>query len=262
MENLDFDKILAQAPYFVLVFIRISAFMAFTPFFREANFLMQAKVMFAFFLSLLLFPILPTASWVIPSEMLSFLFLVSQEILIGILMGLVVLILLFALQMAGDLLGFQMAFSMANAVDTTFETNANILGVMLTLVGTMMLLAVGGDHYLLYTLKRSFVLLPPGGFTATKPLLHELSRLIMYAFEIGFKLASPAVIFLLAIDVTLGIIGRATTKMQIFFVGLPLKIAIGLFMFVMILNFVSGMWLEDILKLPGMIARLFELMKV
>lgn len=256
------DQALAQAPLFFLVFIRISAFLTFVPFFNDPNFIINPKVVFAFFVSLLIFPAISTTSWVIPSNILGLLFMVTQEIFVGILIGLIVMILLFILQFTGHLLGFQMAFSMANVIDSTFGENSNVLSVLMMLVGTMLLISIGGDHYLLYSLKSSFELLPPGSFTVTKPLLKELSMYIVHAFEVGFKLAIPAIILLLCIDFTLGLIGKTSTKMQIFFVGLPLKISIGLFMFTFITGFIATIWTEEIVKIPGFLVELFKLMRI
>lgn len=185
---------------------------------------MPAKVALAFLLALLLFPTLSLSSWILPDNIPGFIWLVTAEILVGIVMGLVFMIMVFALQLAGRMLGFQMAFSMATVVDTTFGENSSIISVFMVLVGTMMIIAVGGDHYLLYTLSHSFEVLVPGHFASTKPLLKEFSKYLMHSFEVGFKLSAPAIILLLCIDITLGLIGKTAQKMQIFFVGLPLKL--------------------------------------
>lgn len=255
------EEVIAKAPYFMIVFIRMGAFIAFVPFFNNQNFIMTIKIGFAFFISLLLFPSMSTAKWVIPTDTLGFLYLVTMEIMVGILMGLAFLILLFGLQLAGRMLGFQMAFSMANVVDTTFGDNANVLSVFMVVMGTMVIIAMGGDHYLLYSIDRSFDTLAPGTLLVSRPLLNELSRLVVHAFEVGFKLSAPAVILMLAIDLTLGLIGKTASKMQIFFVGLPLKIAIGLFGFSLILGFVASIWAKDIPKFPEIFFRLFNSMR-
>ncbi|MCP5105434.1 MAG: hypothetical protein GY950_18745 [bacterium] len=256
------EQIINQAPYFMLVFVRIGAFIAFVPFFNNKNYIMAIKVGFAFFVSFLLFPSISTSSWVLPTSMWELVYVMSLEILVGILMGLTLLILLFGLQLAGRMLGFQMAFSMANVVDATFGSNANVLSVFMVILGTMLIVAMGGDHYMLYSVNRSFELLAPGTLMVNKPVLNELSRMVVHAFEVGFKLASPAVILLLSIDVTLGLIGKTASKMQIFFVGLPLKISIGLFSFSLILGFIATIWARDIPLFPGYLLNMFKSLSV
>jgi flagellar biosynthetic protein FliR len=258
----DINTIVAQTPYFMMVFLRISAFMAFVPFFENRGIIMPIKVGFAFLVSLLLFPSMPISSWTIPGHVPGFILVVTQEILVGILMGLTFLILLFGLQLAGRMVGFQMAFSLANVVDPAFGTNSNVLSVLLVLMGTLLVIALGGDHYLLFSLSKSFEILVPGSIAVTKALVTDLSTMIIKAFEIGFRLAAPAVILLLCIDVTLGLIGKTSTKMQIFFVGLPLKISVGLFSISLILGFVLSVWGKEVSRLPEYLLHFFKLMKV
>ncbi len=256
------EEILARAPYFVIIFIRLEAFMLFVPFFDNPNFsAVPIQAGFSFLVSLLLFPTISTASWVIPNNLLSYMFMMASEIMVGILMGLVLVILLFALQLAGRMLGFQMAFSMANVVDVTFGSDTNVLSVFMVMVGTMIFITLGGDHSLLYSLKQSFATLPPGSLTVTQPFLNEMSRLVEHAFVVGFKLSAPAVILLLCIDLTLGLIGKTAAKMQIFFVGLPLKIAFGLFGFALTLGFITEVWAKDIPGIPVFITRLMALLR-
>jgi flagellar biosynthetic protein FliR len=259
---MNLETVTAQVPYFLVVFIRISAFIGFVPFFNNQNFFMMVKVGLAFLLTVLLYPSISLSSWVIPNHTLGFLLVVTQEVLVGILMGLAFLIVLFGLQLAGRMVGFQMAFSMANVVDPTFGANANVLSVFLVMLGTMLLIALGGDHFLLYSLDRSFDILTPGSIAVTRNLLNDLSAMVIKSFEIGFKLAAPAVILLLCIDLTLGLIGKTASKMQIFFVGLPLKISIGLFGISLMLGFVLSVWGKEVAKLPEFLLRLFKLMRI
>lgn len=257
----DINTITRQTPFFIMVFIRISAFIAFVPFFDNRNFLFSVKIGFALLITLLIYPTVPVAIWKIPKHVPGFLLAVSQEVLVGILMGLAFMILLFGLQLAGRMVGFQMAFSMANVVDPAFGANANVLSVLLVLLGTLLVVTMGGDHYLLYSLSKSFDVLVPGSISVSKSLIIDLSSMVIDAFEIGFKLAAPAIILLLCIDVTLGLIGKTSTKMQIFFVGLPLKISIGLISISIILGFVLSIWGKEIHKLPEQLIRLFSFMR-
>jgi len=255
------ETIIANMPFFMVVFIRLSAFVTFVPFFNNDIFSIIFKVTLAFVMSVLIFPTIPISSWVIPGNIYSYIIFMMMEILIGIIMGLVFTILLFALQLAGELIGFQMAFSMANVVDATFGMDNNILSVFMVMMGTLLFLVLGGDHYLLYAISKSFHILVPGSVAITDGFLKELSAQVVQAFEIGFKLASPAVILLLSIDLALSFIGKAAAKIQIFFVGLPLKISIGLFGLTFVMTYILSIWGKEIPKLPGYVFRLLHLMK-
>lgn len=242
--------------------MRLSAFLVFVPFFNNQNFILPIKVGFGFLVSLLIFPCISYTQWNIPVDMMSLILIFFREAFVGILIGLTILILLFGLQLGGRMMGFQMAFSMARAMDPMSGENTNILAVFLVMFGTIVFLTLGGDHYALTIVKESFELMPPGEMVVTKDFLKELSNLFVHSFSIGFRLASPAIIMLLCVDITLGLLGKTNTKMQIFFVGLPLKIAMGLFSFTIILGLAVALWGKDIHLLPKTIFNFFELMKV
>ncbi len=256
------ELIIQNIPLFMIVFIRFSAFMGMVPFFKNRNFTMTLKISFAFLIAVLVFPSLDVSAWIIPQDMLSFMILIGGELLVGFLMGLVMLIIIFTLELVGHLVGFQMAFSMARAVDSTTDTQTNVIGVILIWVGTMILLSMGGDHYLLYSLRNSFLVIPPGHIVVTRDLINELSKMTINSFVMGFKMASPAIIVLISIDITLGIIGKTASKMQIFFVGLPLKIALGLFMVTLVLGLVQVIWSVRIENLPETFNNLFKMMRI
>jgi flagellar biosynthesis protein FliR len=256
------ETIIAQAPYFMLVFVRIGAFMAFVPFFDNQNFIMEMKEGFAFLLALLIFPAITTTSWVIPKNMLGYAMMMGQEVLVGILIGFVFLLVLLALPVAGSLLGFQMAFTMANVIDTTFGDTSDVITTFVVLVGTMVAVTLGADHYLLYALGKSFEVLPPGTMGVSNGFIKDAVLMVTRGFEIGFRLASPALILLLGIDVTLSLIGKAAAKIQIFFVGLPLKIAVGLFCVTIILGFVVSIWGREVEKIPDYLLHFFKLARI
>jgi len=254
------DNIIAQAPAFMVVFIRVSAFLVFVPFFDNPNFVTVVKEGFAFLIALLLFPSIQTGNWSIPQNMLSYMMMMTGEVLVGILMGMVFLILLSALQVAGHLLGYQMAFTMATSIDMTFGESSDVISTVVVLVGTMLVLTFGGDHYLLYSLSKSFDVLTPGSIFVSKGLIKDLTHLLTRSFEMGFRLAAPAVILLLAIDMILSFVGKAAAKVQMFFVGLPLKIAVGLFCLTLMLGFIVSIWGKEIGKFPGYFLHFFKLM--
>jgi len=256
------ETVIKQIPLFMIVFIRFSAFIAMVPFFKNRNFSMVLKIAFAFLISLLVFPSLNISNWAIPENIIGFIILIAGELIIGLLMGLVILIILFILELIGHLVGFQMAFSMARAVDSTTDTQTNVIGVIFIWVGTMVFLALGGDHYLLYSIKESFAVLTPGHIIVTREVISGLSKMIVNSFIMGFKMASPAIIVLLSIDITLGIIGKTASKMQIFFVGLPLKISLGLFIVTLILGFIKLIWSGTVENLPEIFGNLFQFMRI
>lgn len=256
------DAILNQAPLFVLAFLRVGALFLATPFFNSNQFSAQIKVGFAFFITLLLFPSLPVASWPPVTTLFGLLAMAVGELVVGLMIGMMVLILLSAVELAGYLAGFQMSFTMAMAFDPNFGEQTNILSSFLSTFALLVFLGVGGDHSVLRVLADSFTRLPPGGLAFRREGLDLIAAWLTSAFNLGVRLSAPVVVVLLIVDVVIGVIGKMASKIQIFFVAIPLKVSLGLFLFSGMLGFIVTVWGREVGRLPDLMVRLLSLVSV
>jgi len=262
MNNLTFTQINSLLLPMMVVWVRVSAFLAFVPFFNSARTsALMFKTAFSLLISILLVNTLPVSTWQLPTHALSYVILLTGEVFVGILIALVVNVLFMVLQMFGHILGFQMAFSMARVIDASMGEQSNLISVMMVSVGTVFFLSLGGDHILLWSLRHSFDIVGPGQMMAGKELIDSLFLWLSRAFELGVKVAFPGIILLLSVDLTLGLVGRTASKMQIFFVGLPLKITLGLYMFVVGFGFAVTIWGREVSQIPLWLGRLLGYMK-
>ncbi len=252
------DLYLNHAPQFILTFLRVGAFFLVTPFFNGTQFPAQIKVGLAFFISLLLFPTLPIASWAEVTSLPGLLAVAVGELAVGIVIGMMLLILLTAVELAGYLAGFQMSFTMAVAFDPNFGEQINILTSFLSTFAILVFLQVGGDHSMLRVLADSFTRIPPGHLAFRREGLDQIVSWLSNSFVLGFRLGAPVVVVLFLVDVLFGLIGKLASKIQIFFVGIPLKVALGLFLFTGMLDFVVTLWGNEVGHLPEILVRLLS----
>lgn len=252
---------LSRAPHLVVVFIRLSVVLLVTPFFNNRNYIAPIKAGMAFLFSLLLLPSLDLASWTVPPTVPGFLVFLLQEMAAGILIGLVTVIVFFSAGFVGHLVGFQMSFTMASSFDPSFGEQTDILSAFAMTFATMIFLTMNGDHLILKATAASFRLLPPGRMLVHGAVLPALAELFTHSFAVGMRLAAPALILLLLTDLTLGILGKASTKMQVFFVGIPLKIAVGLFCFTALLGLIVSLWSREIRLLPDYLVKFIGMVR-
>lgn len=246
----------------LVIWVRISAFLAFVPFFSTSrNSAVMSKAAFALITSFLLVNTLPVGTWQIPDQILPFLLYMSGEVLVGLLIALFVMILFMSLEILGDIIGYQMAFSMARVIDATSGSQSNVISVLFVLIGTVTFLALGGDHMLLWSLRKSFDIIPPGQVIPGKEFIDLLVLWIHRMYELGVKIAFPNIILILSVDLTLGLIGKSASKMQIFFVGLPMKITLGVYLMVVGLGFYITIWGKQVVLFPEILGRLFAFIK-
>jgi flagellar biosynthetic protein FliR len=155
---------------------------------------------------------------------------IATEVLTGIALALVIQFIFAGVQLAGQLLDTQMGFGIMNVVDPLSGTQAPILGNFKYVLALLVFLQVEGHHYFIKALFDSYETIPVGQsfFLST----HFIQSYLSYfgdIFIIGCKLSMPIVGTLLITDFVMGIMARTVPQMNIFMVGMPVKILIGFF---------------------------------
>lgn len=150
------------------------------------------------------------------------------EVLVGYTIGFVVYVALAAIQLAGQLMDMQMGFAIVNVVDPQSGTQIPLMGNLTQTVALLIYLAIDGHHYLLEALAESYRIIPVLGMNLNLHFLDLLTEITVYMFVIAVKIAAPLVIAIMTADIAMGFIARTVPQMNVFIVGLPLKILMGL----------------------------------
>lgn len=209
-----------------LIFVRILAVLMTAPLFSNRAVPTIVKIGFAAILSMVLLP-LPAPAPAIPTDLLAFALAVVQEVLLGVLIGFVANLVFVAVGIAASMMGLQAGFRAANLFNPFTNVSSSALDQFYTLVAIALFLAVNGHHVLITALVRTFELVPPGTFVFSQMTFARLLAVFGQTFSTGVLLALPVVGTLLLTDVGLGLIARAVPQIQVFFVGLPLKVGLG-----------------------------------
>lgn len=224
---------LNELPGFLLVFVRLTSFFVAAPLYAHRTFPNVFKIGFAFFISLIIYPSVAPDG---PVEVnMEYIFLVLKEVLVGIALGFIAALILFIVQVAGGFIDFQMGFAIANVVDPQTGAQVPIIGNFKYMFALLFLLAVDGHHMLLEGVIRSYQMIAVDRFLP--PLDQErMTTFIIVTFSQMFlsalQMALPMVGALFLVTVALGITARTVPQLNIFVVGIPLKIFFG---FVMLL---------------------------
>jgi len=150
------------------------------------------------------------------------------EFVVGYTMGFVTYVALGAIQTAGQLMDMQMGFAIVNVIDPASGTQIPLMGNLTQTIALMMYLAMNGHHYLIQALVQSYKIIPVMGLSMNHRLLDWLTEITVYMFIIALKIAAPLVIAVLTTDIAMGFIARTVPQMNVFMVGMPLKIVLGL----------------------------------
>lgn len=223
---------LDQIDVLMLIMVRVSAFFIFLPVISGMSIPLLFRLFLAFVMSVAIFSAGVVETVAFHDSAVGLIMLILTEVMTGALMGFILFFMFNLILFAGHFIDFSMAFAMVNVLDPVQQIQVPIIGNILFMSVSAILVVTGGLHVFIGVFFDSFRLVPIGSafILGNAPL----AEFMLYSF-VGFvvlaaQIALPIVGTLLIIDVCLGIMVKAVPQMNVFVVGMPLKIMIGLFL--------------------------------
>lgn len=218
---------------FLLGFVRASGLVATAPLYHSKAVPSQIKVLLAGALAVAAGPHLggdldlqAFGFWMAVTTLI-------QEAVIGLIMGLMANLVIYGIQLAGYFFDIQLGFGMVNIIDPQSGTEMPLLGQFNFILAALIYLAINGHHTLIVAFIKSFNLVRPGMFFLRKEAAGVFLQAFADVFFLGFKIAIPVIGTIFLVDVALGIIVKLVPQINVFMIGFPIKILLGLFILVM-----------------------------
>ncbi len=215
---------------FLLVFIRITGLFVMSPIFGRKNIPGIFKVGFSFLMTIIVVQGVKMPDISAYNSLAGWIVLLGKEFIIGLMLGFVAYLILSAMYIAGQLIDMRIGFGMVNVFDPVSNTQIPITADFYIILTTLFMLITNGHHLMIYALAQSFTQLPIGEAAFTYPLIDQMIKLIASIFDIGFKIAAPITVVIMVTDMALGIISKSVPQMNVFMLGMPVKIIVGLLM--------------------------------
>ena len=220
----EFNTLLAA---FLWPLTRILALVATAPILGNPAIPKKVKLGLALMITLAVAPNLGAMPAVDPNSLAGLLIL-GQQIVIGVAMGLTIRIIFVAIEMAGELIGLQMGLGFAIFFNPQTKGFTPVIGQLLGVLAALTFLALDGHLQIIAVLAESFSTLP----VSTEPLAANGFKVFVdmgsKIFAAGLLLSLPPMAALLMTNLTLGILTRAAPQLNIFAVGFPITLAIGM----------------------------------
>ncbi len=240
---------LAQAQTFFLALTRILAMLIHVPVLGGRAIPNQVKVGLGLLLTMILIPWQSLSPEAPPLALFPFTIAIGRELLIGTLAGFAAVLIFGALQISGNLMGLGSGFAAAQILNPALEESGSTFDQMFVMTALLIFLAINGHHAFLLGVKRTFDLLP-----LQSPLpeisLQRLLTLTSGMITAGVQMALPLLGTLLLTDLTLGLLARVAPQMHVFFLGISLKVGLGLLALTVALSFILPQ-LSDLLRSIG-----------
>jgi flagellar biosynthetic protein FliR len=158
----------------------------------------------------------------------SFVFAAIAELALGATLGLGILLAFGAFSVAGQLLDIQLGFGMAQIVDPVTARPVPILTSAFQYLAVLVFFLLNGHHALLRGIRYSVERFPVGAPWSLAHVAEPLLKQVAGLFGLGFALAAPVVFCILLVEFVLGVVGRNLPQMNMFTMGIPVKIVVGL----------------------------------
>lgn len=162
-----------------------------------------------------------------------------HNILVGVTLGFAVRLVFAALELAGEMIGLQMGLSFAGFFSPATGQTQNPVASFLALLALLMFVAIDGHLMLIHALAESFRLFPIEGANSAPIGLDLLVRLAADMFSIALSIALPFLAVMLLVNVVLGVLARVAPQLNLFAVGFPLTILVGLAVLFLLLPYVQ-----------------------
>lgn len=154
--------------------------------------------------------------------------LVAQQVLIGLTLGFAVRIVFAAVEFAGELMGLQMGLNLAGFFDPATGGQATAVSRFFGIMVSWMFIVIGGHLLIIDAVIQSFRAFPAGPepFAFIRAMRPEAWGAEI--FSIGLWIAMPLVGMMLFVNLVLGLISRVASQMNIFAIGFPITLGVGL----------------------------------
>jgi flagellar biosynthetic protein FliR len=235
-----------QVVGFFAVLARVSPLFAFAPLFSSRTIPMRVRGVIAVALAIGLTPVvakgatLPTDPWGLTG-------LIGKELLVGMAFAFALGAVFAALQVAGSFIDTLIGFSYGGLIDPITGNQSAVLSQMYAMLGVLIFIAIGGDAWVIEGLARTYDVIGLSQVPDLTTLVAGADKAFATIFLSAIQVSGPVVLALILTDAAFGVVSRVVPQLNVFAVGFPAKVTVGLLIIGISLPLVGG-WLNDELQ--------------
>jgi flagellar biosynthesis protein FliR len=235
-----------QVAGFMLVIARIAPLFLVAPMFSSKMIPARVRGIAAVGLAVGIAPLAMKGEHV-PLDIMSLGALAVKELLVGLAFSFAIAALFAAVTAAGSLADTLIGFSFGALFDPITGNNASVLSQAYSLVGVAIFIAIGGDGWVIQGLNHTYDLVPLVDYPALGPMVAGVQHAFVGIFVAAVELAAPVLLAVIITDAAFGVVARVVPQLNVFQVGFPAKVTVGLLVIGVSLPFAAG-WISDELQ--------------
>jgi flagellar biosynthetic protein FliR len=218
---------IAQAQIFFLALTRILATLLNIPILGSQTIPTQVRLAFGIVLALILIPWQPLPANAEAIGALGFAIAILKELIIGTLAGFASALTFGTMQIVGEVMGLGSGFGSSRIFNPAISESGSAFDQLFTIVAMMVFMVIDGHHLVIIALSKMFEVIPVNGPLPVDSL-EVLARMTSQLILTGIQMALPVMAALTLADIGLGLVARVAPRIQIYFLGLPIKVGIAL----------------------------------
>ena len=234
-----------QVAGFLLVLGRVGPLLVLAPLFGFRMIPSRARLVIALALAIGIAPV-ALGHAKIPTDTFAYVELMIKEILVGFAFAYAIGAVLWALQMAGSLIDLFLGFSFGSLVDPLSGVNATVISNLYAMLGVGIFIAIGGDGFVIQGLAKTYDVIPLVDMPNLGSLVAGVDLAFVQLFRSALEVVAPVLIAVTITDVAFGVVSRVVPQLNVFAVGFPAKIAVGLVVLCASMPFLGGWFGEEL----------------
>lgn len=227
VENLEYD---------LMVLVRISSFVMAAPFFGYRSIPNRMKAAISILLSIVVLYSVPPVPLTYVG-VLGYAVLILKEALVGVVLGLMCSLCFYIVSMSGQIMDMEMGLSMASMYDPTTNIQVTVTGNIYNYYLMLVLVVTNTHYYIIRAITDSFRYVNVGEAIVRTDVLKDLMvNFMANYFIIAMRIVLPVFCCMLLINVILGVLTKAAPQMNMFAVGIQIKVIVGIILLIILVQ--------------------------
>ncbi len=214
---------------FLLVFVRMASFFVSAPFFSINNVPRRFKACLALFMAYIIYQVMPSHTPLLYRSVYGYAVLVLREAIAGLVIGIGANLIDSVTHFAGRIVDMEIGLSMVQLMDPMTRQPTGFTGTLYQYVVCLMMMITGMHHFFLKAMVETYTMIPIGqAVFRSDEILTAIMQFLRDYMSIAFRLCLPVIISIMITNVVLGILAKASPQINMFSVGIQIKIFAGL----------------------------------
>lgn len=243
---------------YLFIWARLMGIVFLFPYFSYRGIPFTLRLYLSLVIALLIFLSLESRPEMIFRDPLEMILMLGREVLLGLAIGYLVTLMFSLFLNAGQMVDLKSGLMMSGVFEPQFGSQVTFMGQFYYLIALVFFLTLNGHHHFLMAIARSYVIIPIDMGFMRGELTEGVVSLFADVFAMAFQMVAPIIVILMVMDIALGLIAKTVPQVHVFILGLPLKIALSMLLFAILIPMFGIIWEGYLDKFIAYLIRFME----